>query len=477
MIKRNLFYNSLLSITQFIFPLITFPYSSRILGPGGIGSVNFIDSFTQYFILFSALGIPLYGVREVAKYRNQPSELSRVFSEILLIHLVSTCIFSVIYITCALTIPTLKAHLSIVWVGIIMLFSNFFLIEWFFQGIENFKYITTRALIVRVLSVIFLFVFLKPGADPVVYYAISASGLVITSILNMFFLRRHLTFKFRHFNFKEHLKPLSIILGSTLAVSVYLLMDNIILGFIKNENAVGIYSTAVRIVKIPFAVIVAISTVIIPQVSMAYSENDIEKVKLLIHKSFSFICLFGIPIAAGIYISSSFLVHNFAGNKFSGSIVPVRILSPVIILVGLNNIFGFQILTPIGKEKFLLRAVVIGMFVSLTLNLCLIPLFSYIGAAVTNLLTEAIVTLFCYIFVRKYITIKFDLTIFLQCTLGAAFFFIIAFLIRGTSISFNFREIIIIISCIIFYSVYTWFFINNIYVLNFKQMIISRILT
>ncbi|GAB2700837.1 hypothetical protein GCM10027037_27210 [Mucilaginibacter koreensis] len=427
--------------------------------------------------MFSALGIPLYGVREIAKRKNNPEELSKIFNEILSIHFVSTCIFSIIYLACAFTLPALRVHLDIVLVGIVILMANVFMIEWLYQGIEQFSYITTRALIVRVLSVIFLFVFLKPGSNPVIYYGISASGFVITSILNMFFLKKHVKLKFTSFNFKEHLKPLAVILGSNLAVSVYLLMDNMILGFIKNESAVGIYSTAIRIVKLPFAVIVAISTVIIPQVSQAFRDQDTERVQSLIDKSFSFICLLGIPIAAGLYISSSFLVHNFAGPKFSGAVGAVQILSPVIMLVGLNNICGFQILTPIGKEQYLLRAVIIGMVTSLVLNLCLIPVFSYTGAAVTSLLTECVVTFFCYYFVRKFITIRFDSKIFIQCTLGVIAFFPIAYLIRNSlNVNFNIKEIIIILSCAAFYALYTWFFVKNIYVLNFKQLIINKAL-
>ena len=401
--------------------------------------------------------------------------MGEVFSQILSIHLISTVLFSVVYIGLALMTPALRAHLDIVFIGLLIMYSNVFMIEWFYQGIERFSYITTRAVIVRTLSVVFLFVFLKPGSHPVVYYGISASGFVITGILNMFFLRGKIKVVLKLSGLKQHLKPLSIILGSTLAVSVYLLMDNIILGFIKNETAVGIYSTAIRIVKIPFAVIVAISTVIIPQVSRAFHDNNQEEVKSLIHKSFSFICLLGIPITAGMFISSSFLVHKFAGDKFLGAIVAVKILAPVIMLVGLNNIFGFQILTPLGKEKYLLRAVIIGMFVSIGFNLCLIPLFSYIGAAITNLFTECVVTLFCYIFVRKYLTVRFDLKILLQCILGAAFFFLIAYFVRRININTDLREIIIIISCAAFYSIYTWFFIENIYVVNFKYLIIKRL--
>lgn len=474
MIKKNLFYNALLAVSQFIFPLITFPYSSRILGPNGIGSVNFIDSFTQYFLLFSALGVPLYGVREIAGSRDNPEKLAKIFNEILLIHLISTCIFSVIYVGLALSVQELRGHMDMVAVGVLIMFSNVFLIEWFYQGIENFSYITARSLIVRTLSVIFLFAFLKPGSNPIIYYLISASGYYVTSILNMFYIKKHVKIKLSKLNLRDHLKPLVIILSSTLAVSVYLLMDNIILGFIKDEKAVGFYSTAIRIVKIPFTIIVAISSVIIPQVSQAFKNNDEDKIRLLIHKSFSFICLFGIPITAGIFISASFLVHKFAGEKFTESIVLVQILSPIILLVGLNNIFGFQILTPMGKEKYLLWAVIIGMIFSVTVNLLLIPVLSYKGAAITNLLTECIVTIACYLYVSRFFKVWFNLKVALQCTFGAALFFPIAYLIRSMHLNYNITEIGIIFICGIFYVVYVNVFMNNEYVISFKQSVFNK---
>jgi O-antigen/teichoic acid export membrane protein len=311
----------------------------------------------------------------------------------------------------------------------------------------------------------------------VVYYLISASSFYVTSAFNIFFLKKHVKISFSRPNLKAHLMPLIIILSSTLAVSVYLLMDNIILGFIKNDTAVGIYSTAIRIVKIPFTIIVAISSVIVPQVSQAFHDGDVEKIRLLIHKSFSFICLCGIPIAVGIFISSAFLVHKFAGDRFSDAIIPVRILSPVILLVGLNNILGFQILTPIGKEKYLLSAVAIGMCFSLILNIILIPFFSYMGAAITNLLTECVVTLVCYLFVGRFIKIWFNIKIALQCAVGASFFFPIAYTIRSLHLNYNVTEICVIITCTVFYGLYINFFIKNEYVINFKQAVFNKVLS
>jgi O-antigen/teichoic acid export membrane protein len=464
-----------LSISQFIFPLITFPYASRILGPRGIGAVNFIDSLTQYFLLFAALGVPIYGVREIAKVKDERDALNKTFSEIFIIHICSTGIFSVLYIGLILLIPMLHAQLDLVFIGLLILAFGFLSLEWFFQGMEKFSYITKRTLLVRVSSIFLLFIFLKPGSQPFVYYAVLSTVYVFTGIINFFSFRNYVSIVTKDLNFKKHIKPLSIILGSTLAISVYIYMDNVILGFIKGESAVGYYSTAIRIVKIPFAFITAISAVMIPRISQAFKNGQIDSVRSLIDRSFNFICIVGIPIAFGIFVCSEFLIRTFAGEGFLNAITPLRILTPVILLVGMSNICGIQLLTPFGKEKLLLKAVLGGMLFSLVANFCLIPFFSFIGAAITNVLTETIVTLLTFFAVKKYIKISFDKRIFLQCFLGSAFFFPIALLIEKINLTYILQEVLIILSCILFYSVYVVVFVRNKYVDSIRISVFKRL--
>lgn len=479
MLKKNLLYNSLLSVTQFIFPLITFPYSSRILGPGGIGSVNFIDSITAYFVLFAALGIPTYGIRETAKRKNNKEELNKFVSELMLIHITSVAVFSLFYLATGLIVPTLRAHLDLIFVGIGLLWVNVITVEWFFQGIEMFQYTSLRSLVSRTLSVVFLYVFLKKGSPSIVYYLIGASGPTLNGLINIVNFRKHAKINFSALSiketFKKHFKPLVTILGSSLAISVYALMDSIILGFIKGDVEVGLYSTALRIVRIPFAVIGAISAVMIPQVSQAYHARDTNTVSSLIHKSFSFISVIGIPIAVGMFLEADFLINFFAGKTFADAIGVLELLSPVIIFVGFTNIFALQILNPIGQERLLFKAVFIGMIFSIISNLCLIPLFSYKGAGVTFLLTEGLVPLLSYFFARRFVEITLDTKIFLQCLFGSALFFPIALAIRSLKLEISVTELLIIASCTIFYCIYVWFFVKNTYITNIKQLVLNKL--
>jgi O-antigen/teichoic acid export membrane protein len=474
MLKKNLFYNILLTISQFLFPLISFPYASRILGPDGVGDVTFIDSFTQYFILFSALGIPVYGIREIAKIGNAIELRRTFFSEIISIHVLSTILFSVVYISFAFTIPSLRNHLPMVFIGILMMFSNIFTFEWYFQGIEKFKFITIRTLLTRSISLILMFFILKKGGRPVMYYTVLASGYLLNAVVNLYYAINQKSFGNFNLNLKKHLKPLFVILSSSLAISVYILMDNILLGLLQNNSAVGLYSTALRIIRIPITLVSAISSIMIPQISLAYSNEDFSKVQELINKSFSFICILAIPISAGIILVSPFLVYIFAGVKFAGAATVLSILSINLFLIGLNNLFGLQILTPIGKEGLLLKAVTIGMFFSIVTNLFLIKYFSYTGAAITNVITEIIVTGTTFYYAKKNLSFTLNIKILYSCLIGVSPFLLIYFIARYLPITSFFQNITIITGCCIIYFLYVYIFLKDQYVERLKMSLLTK---
>lgn len=451
MLKKNLFYNILLSGSQFIFPLVTFPYASRILGPHGIGSINFIDSFTQYFLLLSVLGVPIYGVREISRVKDDVKQMNDVFNDIFFINILSAFFFSVVYLIFAFSINSLFMHLDLVLIGISIIVANVFSFEWFFQGTGNFSYITKRTLFVRLFSIIFLFIFLKEGSPPKTYYLITASVFILNGISNVFYISKFVKFSSVNISLRKHIKPLAILLSSTLAINAYVLIDNMILGFFKGESAVGFYSTAVRIVKMPLVFIGAVSAVIIPAISNARAENNLIKVKDLLRKSFSYVVLLGVPVSIGLIVCANFIIFLFAGKQFSDSIMILKILSPSILIIGLSNMFGLQVLTNFNKERMLLKAVIIAMIFSLILNIFMIHEFSFIGAAITNILTEILVTGLCYLYAKRVLDFTLNLSVFGSTLIISAFFFPIAYGIRVLHLSFVLQESLIIITCGIFY--------------------------
>lgn len=392
MIKRNLIYNSLLSVSQILFPLIIFPYTFKILQPDGIGLVNFADSLTQYLISFAAIGIPIYGVIETAKIRGDRQRLSKLFSELFLIQLLLSLVICLIYGVLIFTIPKLGQHKQLYFIGCGVLLSNAFTVEWFFQGIEKFSYITMRTVAIRILFIILIFVLVKKKADFVLYFGLTFVTAFLNGLVNFSYACREVRVNISGLSLKRHFKPLLHIFFTNVAISVYILLDTVILGFMTDDTAVGYYSTAIKICKIPLAFMTALSTVIIPRISASFSSGDNEYIRRLVQKSFAYIILLSIPIGAGLFLLAPELVLLLANQRFLPAIPVIRVMAPLTLVIGLSNLFALQILTPMGRERLTLNAATTGMILSVVCNLLLIPRFSYMGTAWTTLLTEGLVT-------------------------------------------------------------------------------------
>ncbi|WP_134090000.1 flippase [Olivibacter sp. XZL3] len=387
-IKKNALYNILLSVSQILFPLITFPYISRVLGPVGIGNVSFVDSVTQYFLLVAALGIPVYGIREIAKLKDQPQKRSEVFSELLLIHLSTTGMAVAIYISIFFTLPYFAAYRPLFYLGALVLLFQLFIIEWLFQGMEEFPYITKRTLLVRIGSVLAIFLFVKEAGDELWYYGISCLAVLVNALFNVAYARRFVRFVPSRRIFKKHGKALLYIFSLGLVTSVYTVLDTALLGLLSTPEQVGYYATSARLVKLVIMIFIAFSTVFIPPLSKAFHEDEEQHAFLLLQKSFAYTILLSVPASIGLYVVAPLLITMYAGADFSEAITSLQVLAPSILFIGLSNVFGMQILNPTHNERLFFRAAVIGMLISLLMNFSLIPVLGHIGAALSSVVTE-----------------------------------------------------------------------------------------
>lgn len=464
-IKKNVLYNTLLSISQFIFPLVTFPYVSRILGPAGIGEVSFVDSMTQYFILFAALGIPVYGVREIAKRKNDQEGLTKLYAELISIHFFLTLILSLVYIALFNFIPKLHTKAGLFWIGTAVLIINVFPAEWFFQGIEQFSYIVKRTLIIRILSVGLIFLMIRSPEDSLWYYSINFITFLLNSVINISYILRHLKIKFSGLELKHHLKPLLLIFSGNVAISVYILMDSIILGLMGSNAEVGYYTTCVRFNRLSLSLLSAFSLVMLPRLSVAFNNRDNDKARSLLKESFEYIMFLSIPICVGVYVLAPDIIYLFAGSAFDPSITVLRITSPLIVFIGLSNIFGMQMLIPTGKEMILLKAVSIGTVMSIILNLVLIPIYKHNGTAVTSVLTELTVTLLTGYFALREFRFNMSSRIIIYAIIASLTFFPIASLISLWQLNPYMRFIsIVAFSGLSYFSVQYFVFRNHLVV-------------
>ncbi|RTY91107.1 flippase [Flavobacterium sp. RSP46] len=402
---NNFFFNLIQSLSSVLFPLITFPYASRILGPEGIGLTNFAENFCRYFMLFAALGIPIYGVREIAKISTSLQLRSKIFSEIIVIHFTASCINVLVYLLIIFSFDKFQNHLGIYLLGAFYIFINTFSIEWFFNGLSEFKFIALRSVVIRFLFVVGLFVLVRNSSDVFWYFSLNVIVLFVNNLISIYYCKNKTDFSIKDLEIKKHIKPLFYIFLSTLAISLYILIDTLLLGFLRGDTYVGYYTLASKLNKVPLTFIVALGIVLIPQLTLAAHEKNMVSFKKLIQKSTDFVVMLGVPITIVLFLCSKQLIVLFSGPEFLPATNSMQILTGVSLLIGLSNIYGMQILVPLGEDKKLLISVLIGTILSLTLNFILIPIWADFGAALTNLLSELAVTILMGYFASRIINI------------------------------------------------------------------------
>ncbi|RKS13320.1 flippase [Flavobacterium sp. 120] len=461
-LRKNIFYNTLLSLSQILFPLVTFPYVSRVLGPNGVGQVSFVDSFTQYFILFSALGIPLYGVRELSKIRNKVQESSKLFTELILLHLISTFLLLIVYLALIYLLSYKGININLFFIGCGILLSNVFIVEWYYQSQEKFGFITKRTIILRFMFIILLFFIVNDKADFVKYYLLFLLLNVLNAGVNFYFvLKSEIKLDFLNLNLNKHIKPLFLLVSCSVIGSVYVLLDNVILGILSTTESVGFYSSAIKITKIPISLISSLGIVLIPRLSESFSNNDLKSIKYYIDSSVQFVLTFGVPLCLGIALTAKWTVLIISGTEFEPSIELVRYLSPIIILIALNGIFFFQLFTPGNKEVSMIIILAMSAIISIVLNLILIPKIQHLGAAITTTITEFSVFLISIYFAKKHFNIKINFKMFINPLLSSLVFIPIIFLVELFSVNIGLKLILSAVLCILSYYIIQKFVFND----------------
>ena len=431
-VKRNLFYNIFLNISKVIFPLITAPYISRVMAADDLGLWNFATTYAGYFAVVALLGIPFYGAREIAKVRDDIEETNRLFSELFSIAILSTVLTSFIYFLSIILINQLSVDYIVFLIAGIFLFCSPFNIDWFYSGLENFKIITMRSLIIKALSVCSLFLFVRDKTDFIIMLLISVFSTIANDIWNFVCLYRsgykvHFTYK----GIRKHLKPLILLLASSLAVTIYTVLDTIMLGFMTAYTEVAYYTYAMHIIKAILAAVTSLAAVAVPRISYFIKRKQYQEVNTLINKSFSLVSFFSFPICVGIILISPTFIPLFLGSQFYGSVLPIQILSLILIFIGLNNLFAVQCLVGLGYDKLFLYSILVGTFTNFMLNLILIPYCGAVGASIASSVAEFFVLSASFYMVVKYTPVHLTLKKeFAHTILGVVFMATEFFLMR-----------------------------------------------
>lgn len=425
-VKVNYILNLINTGTQMLFPLITFPYVCRVIEADGIGQINFFQSIISYISLFTCLGIPMYAIREIARDRSDVVQMNRTAMEILLLHSMLTLVgYAIVAILC-LTVPQIQVNIPLFLILSLTIFFTAIGCEWFYQGIEDFKYITIRGLIIKTISVVLLFIFVKSKTDLLYYGCYTVFGVLGGNIFNFFRLRKYIhreNIIFSELHIKRHIKPVLKVFSFSVVTSIYLQLNTVLLGFLKNALAVGYFAAATKVMQMLLTMSACLGSVMMPRASHLIAENKEDEFNRLIQKSYDFTLAIALPMTIGLIFCAPSLITALCGVKFEHSILPSQIIAPIILMVAISNIFGIQVLFPKGKINIVTLCCGIGAVADLILNLCLIPFFSYIGTSIAYLGAEVATTVSMYFIGRKYIPIiyfkKSHLTYALGCIVMA----------------------------------------------------------
>lgn len=392
-IKKNTFYNILKTTSTILFPLITFPYISRVLGPTNIGIINFSNSIISYVTLLASLGVSTYGIRECAKRINEKSAVSQTASEIFSINMCSTIVAYILLFCMTICVPKLFEKSTAIFVLSLSIFATTIGCDWINTAYEDLKYVALRTFVFQIISVILMFVFVKEPDDYMKYIYISVFACSGGNVLNVFYRRRYCKIRFTtKMKIKTHLKSILTVFVLTLSQNIFSNLDITMIGFFRNDYEVGLYSTSVKIYTIISTLITAISVVVIPKLSKAYNDKDKEKITQLQKYAFGYIVTLGIPCIFGINILAKEIIQVIAGTEYVKAAVSLRVLSIALLFAIIGGGFlGNILLLPSGNEKIYMIATLVATILNSIFNIIFIPRNGIVSAAWTTVVSEAVI--------------------------------------------------------------------------------------
>lgn len=393
-VRKNFSYNALLTLSTYIIMLITYPYVSRVLGVERLGAVNFADSAVNYFLLFAAMGIQVLGVREVAACRGDRDRLQVVYSSLMSLYLLCTGIVLVVYCLLVAYLPALSGHRELLWIGAGKLFFTAFLVEWLFRGLEDFRYIAWRSLLVKLLYLVAVFLWIKSPQDDVLYFVLTVGSVALNALLNGFYARRFVRFCWRKVAWKPYLKSYFSLGAYHLLTSMYTTFNVLYLGFVKGDVEVGYYTTALKIYTLIMGFYTAYTTVLLPRMSALFAEGDQARFADWIRRSLKTLFTICFPLMALGMAGAPYWIAILSGPGYEGAVVPMQVIFPLLLVVGLAQILSVQVLMPQKKDRAILYASILGCVSGILLNYSLVGHYGAVGTAVVLVSAELLVTLF-----------------------------------------------------------------------------------
>ena len=454
-VRVNFIMNFILTVSNFIFPLITFPYASRILHASGIGVVTFATSVINYFSMFGMLGIPMYGIRACAKVRDDERKLAITVKEIMILNSLFMSLSLLTFFFLIFTVDKFTQNYMLYIIMSSTLLFNVLGVDWLYKALERYSYITLRSLVFKVISICLLFILVKNQKDYVMYGAITVFSAVGSNLLNFINLKKVIDYSAIRgvkLNFTKHIKPILVFFMLTVSTTIYLNVDTTLLGFIKGDIEVGYYSAAVKIKQILVSLVTSLGAVLLPRLSFHYEKGNLKIFNDLLQKALVFVFLISIPLVIYFIMFAKESILFLSGRNFLSAVLPMQLILPSVFFIGISNLTGMQILVPTNREKLVVISTVVGAIVDVCLNSVLIPNLGSMGAAISGSIAELSVTIVQIYFLKETIFPLFFKIPFIKIIGACLSSIIITTMITNIIVTTPFLTLIL--SSIIFFVIY-----------------------
>ena len=398
-VKKNYIYNLTYQILTILTPLLTAPYLSRVLGPSGVGTYSYIESVCSYFVLFATLGITTFGQREISYVQQDREKRSIIFWETNIIELLASLLSIIAYVIFSFAHSNWQLYIVLVF----NLFAVIANISWFFQGLEEFGKIILRNIIFKMINIVFIFVVIRSPKD-IIWYLLGTSVFsFLNNVSYWISIKKYVDFPgFKNLHPRRHYKTVLSLFLPTIAMQVYTVLDKTMIGVITNSSLEnGYYEQALKISRIVLTVITSLGTVMIPRIGYHFERNENDIVKSYMYRGYRFVWFLGIPLCIGLIMVSSNFVPWFFGKGYDKVVPLIRILSCLILAIGINNVTGMQYLIPTKRQNVFTRTVVYGSVTNFILNIILITKLQSYGAAIASVAAETVIALVQIWIVRK----------------------------------------------------------------------------
>lgn len=413
-LKKNLVWNSFLVISGYLFPLLTFPYITRVLGVEHFGMANFAMSVVDYAILFSSLGLATIGYRYIPQCNENKEKRNDVFSHLVTIHIIMTLVILIVYSLCILNIPKLSDNKHLYFIGATKIIFNVFLVEWLFQGMQDFRYITIRTILVRTLYVISVFIFVRDKNNYDIYFYLTIAQVVINAVINWIYTKKFVSFRFKIKGCREYLFPVFSMGANRILLSFYVTFNVLYLGFVCGNKSVGYFTSATKLYAIFLSFLNAYNGVVVPYLNNLFGRNEMGQFIKMVKYSFSIIGFLSIPIVIICVILAPEIIRIMAGEGFEAAVLPFRIIIFQVIFIGIAQILENQILLSLKKFKEVLICTSICTVLSLIILFTYTAQYGEVAAAYAIAIPHVLEVFLLYYFTRQSLDISFPFSDYLS---------------------------------------------------------------